>query len=114
MLFRSAGADGLLAVGSGPTLPRALQLSPGRPTPFRASTVIAYELYSAANVKLVVYDAQGRAVRRLVDAGLQLAGPYAITWDGRDDAGRAAPSGVYFYRLEAGRESSTMRAVKLD
>mgnify|MGYP003344445960 FL=1 len=109
-----AGADGLLAVGSGPTLPRALQLSPGRPTPFRASTVIAYELYSAANVKLVVYDAQGRAVRRLVDAGLQLAGPYAITWDGRDDAGRAAPSGVYFYRLEAGRESSTMRAVKLD
>ena len=109
-----AGATGLLAVDPAPAGVRALRLSPGRPTPFRASTVIAYDLYTAANVKLVVYDAQGRSVRRLVDGGLQLAGNYAVTWDGRDDAGHAVASGVYFYRLENGRETSTMRTVRID
>ncbi len=109
-----AGATGLLAVDPAPVATRALRLSPGRPTPFRASTVIAYDLYTASDVKLVVYDAQGRSVRRLVDGGLQFAGHYAITWDGRDDAGRGVPSGVYFYRLESGRESSTMRTVRID
>ena len=109
-----AGATGLLAVDPAPSAARALRLAPGRPTPFRASTVIAYDLYTAANVKLVVYDAQGRSVRRLVDGGMQLAGNYAITWDGRDDAGHAVPSGVYFYRLESGRETSTMRTVRID
>ncbi|MFM8560426.1 MAG: cytochrome c peroxidase, partial [bacterium] len=109
-----ANADGLLAVDPSPTVPRVLRLSPGRPTPFRASTVIAYEVFAAERVDLVVYDAMGRTVRTLVNDAVQLPGAYTITWDGRDDAGRAAPSGVYFYRLRSGAEANTMRTVKLD
>jgi hypothetical protein len=41
-------------------------------------------------------------VRTLVAGVPQLAGRYEAPWDGRDDAGRACASGVYFYRLEAG------------
>jgi cytochrome c peroxidase len=108
-------AAGLLAVDpSPPALPRALQLSPGRPTPFVSSTLITYDLYTAARVKLVVYDAQGRSVRRLVDGALQLAGPYAVSWDGRDDNGRAIVPGVYFYRLDGAGGAHVMRTVKLD
>lgn len=115
--FRVFGehAAGLLAVNPGtPRLPRALLLSPGRPTPFRSNTLISYELYTAANVRLTVYDAQGRSVRRLIDGTTQLAGPYAIPWDGRDDGGRAVAAGVYFYRLESGGNAATLRTVKLD
>lgn len=108
-------ADGLLAVDPpAPTLPRALQLSPGRPTPFRSSTLISYEIYQASPVRLTVFDAQGRSVRRLVEGATQLPGAYAVTWDGRDDGGRQAAAGVYFYRLESGGNASTLRTVKLD
>ena len=108
-------AAGLLAADPGtPRLPRALRLSPGRPTPFRGNTLIRYELYTAANVRLVIYDAMGRSVRRLVDGVTQWAGPYAVTWDGRDDGGRPAAAGVYFYRLESGGDAATARTVKID
>jgi hypothetical protein len=108
-------AAGLLAVGPAtPAVPRALRLSPGRPTPFSSSTLISYELYSVARVRLVVFDAMGRSVRRLVDGATQLPGPYAVTWDGRDDSGHAAAAGVYFYRLEAGGAATTLRTIKLD
>jgi cytochrome c peroxidase len=113
-VFGDHGA-GLLAAGPGaPRLPRALLLSPGRPTPFRGNTLITYELSTAANVRLVVYDAMGRSVRRLVDGATQLAGPYAVVWDGRDDGGRPAAAGVYFYRLESGGNAATARTVKID
>jgi hypothetical protein len=62
----------------------------------------------------VVYDAMGRSVRKLVDDATQLPGPYAISWDGRDDSGHPVAAGVYFYRLEGGNAASTMRTIKLD
>ena len=65
-------------------------------------------------MKLVVYDAMGRSVRRLVEGTMQLPGPYAISWDGRDDGGHLVAAGVYFYRLEGGNAASTMRTIRLD
>ena len=108
-------AAGLLAVEPRPSsVPRALKLSPGRPTPFATSTAIRYELYTASRVRLVVFDAQGRSIRRLVDGALQVPGPYTVTWDGRDDGGRVVEAGVYFYRLESGGVAQAMRTVKID
>lgn len=115
--FRVFGphAEGLLAVEPTPaSVPRALRLSPGRPTPFASSTVIAYELYTTSRVRLVVFDAQGRSIRRLVDGALQPPGPYAVTWDGRDDGGRGVAAGVYFYRIESDGAAQTLRTVKID
>ncbi len=113
-VFGPRGA-GLLSVGDTPRLPRLLQLHANAPNPFRTSgTTIRYDLMAGSPVKLTVYDAQGRVVRRLLDERVQLAGSYAVAWDGRDDAGRVAPGGVYFYRLDAGASSQSKRAVKLD
>jgi cytochrome c peroxidase len=116
--FRVFGdhAAGLLDVEPGAvSLPRALRLSPGRPTPFTTSTAIAYELYTTSRVRLVVYDAQGRSIRRLVDGVLQAPGPYTVTWDGRDDGGRRVEAGIFFYRLEGeGGATQAMRTVKID
>jgi predicted GH43/DUF377 family glycosyl hydrolase len=60
---------------------------------------------------LVLYDTRGRRVRRLYDGpGVALA---RATWDGRDDAGRPLPPGLYFARLQSGEQSATARVIRL-
>jgi hypothetical protein len=85
-------------------------LSPNAPNPFRTSTRIPFELVRAGRVTLAVYDVAGRRVRVLF-AGSRGAGADQVEWDGRDDAGRAVASGVYFCRLDAGSHSETRRMV---
>ncbi len=70
------------------------------PSPFRDATAIAFSLPRAARVRLVVYDVGGRALRTLADA-VTKAGDTRVPWDGRDDAGRRVPPGVYQVRLAA-------------
>ena len=53
------------------------------------------------NFSLEVYGLDGSLVRTLVNAE-QPAGRYVLHWDGRDNAGKSATSGVYFYHLTAG------------
>lgn len=79
---------------------RKPQLFPSYPNPFNPSTTVRYFLPSPAFVSLAIFDAQGRLVRRLVDATVGV-GIHEIRWDGRDSAGTEASSGVYFVRLAA-------------
>ncbi|MDO9170522.1 MAG: FlgD immunoglobulin-like domain containing protein, partial [bacterium] len=70
---------------------------------------ISFLLSAPARATLVVFDARGRRVRGLLDES-RPAGPASVIWDGRDDAGRALPGGVYVARLSAG---SAPLAIKL-
>jgi cytochrome c peroxidase len=92
----------------------AVRLQAGQPNPFRESTVLRFELATPSRARLAVYDLGGRAVRRLFDRESAPAGPYALTWDGRDDAGRSVPGGIYFYRLETDRGAASARVVRLE
>ncbi len=80
-----------------PAVPMALR---NEPNPFNPSTTIHFELAQAGSVRLRIHDARGRLVRDLLRADLA-AGAHSCEWDGRDDAGRSVPSGVYFCRSEA-------------
>jgi hypothetical protein len=71
-----------------------------RPNPFNPSTVIDFTLPVAMPVALRIYDASGRLVRTLVEDGLE-AGNHIAVWDGREASGRAAASGIYYYRIES-------------
>ncbi len=71
------------------------------PNPFNPTTSVGFTLPAAARVTVVVHDAQGRAVRRLLDARRE-AGRHVLRWDGRDDAGRPLPSGLYLVRAAGG------------
>jgi hypothetical protein len=93
--------------GAGATL----ALQPFYPNPFNPAATIRYDLPGARPVRLQVYDVSGRLVRILVDGEIQLAGRHEIVWDGRDDTGQAAASGVYLCRLQAGIESRIRRLV---
>jgi len=78
-------------------------LAQNRPNPSRGSADIAFSLPRAENVRLSVYDAQGRLVRTLAE-GNRAAGTHQISASGLE-------SGVYFYRLETGSTSLTRRMV---
>jgi hypothetical protein len=83
-----------------PAAPAALRLT-SYPNPFNPSTSIAFELPAAASVELAIYDLSGRRLRGLLADEHYPAGRHALSWDGRDDAGRALSSGIYFCRLRA-------------
>jgi len=101
---------GTTAAGGAPA-PGAARLLAPHPNPFNPRTRLRYELDRSGRAELVVLDAAGRAVRRL-HAGDLPAGPGFFTWDGRDDAGRSLPSGVYLARLSLdGRPAPARRLV---
>jgi len=93
-------------------VPRVTWLGPNHPNPFTGGTEIKYQLANRGKVKLGVYNVLGQAVRELV-SGEQEAGTYAIRWDGKDGAGKATSSGVYFYRLEAEGKYQTRKMVRV-
>ena len=88
--------------------PFALEQS--SPNPFNASASIRYSLADPAHVRLTLYDILGHPVRTLVDAQ-RGAGMFVVRWDGTDDAGRTVGSGVFVYRLRAGRSIRSRKLI---
>jgi flagellar hook assembly protein FlgD len=75
------------------------------PNPFDDRTSLRFALESnARNVRIEVYDVQGRRVRTLLD-GPVTRGAHVVGWDSRDDTGARVAAGVYFARYSVdGRE----------
>ncbi|MCK4413208.1 MAG: T9SS type A sorting domain-containing protein [Candidatus Eisenbacteria sp.] len=94
-------------------VPTVLRLHPNRPSPFRTTTTIAYDLPAESRVSLRIYDLTGRVMRSLVDDRMQVQGSHEVVWDGRDDAGRPVASGVYLYRMESDEQQLTRRMLML-
>ena len=72
------------------------------PNPANGAVVIGYDLPEASEVTLEVFDLGGRRVIRLIQGEMPV-GRHFLKWDGRDGEGRDVGSGIYFYRLTAGR-----------
>jgi hypothetical protein len=70
------------------------------PNPFNPSTQIRFTMREAGIATLRIYNLNGQAIRELLNE-YRNVGKHRITWDGRDDRGRAAASGVYFIRFAA-------------
>lgn len=64
---------------------------------------------SRERVRLGIYDVAGRRVRSLIDAEVP-AGTFRVQWDGKDQAGNAARTGMYFARLSGEFGSRVVRA----
>jgi hypothetical protein len=82
------------------------------PNPFNPSTTIRFSVREACDVDLAVYDARGALVRRLAD-GRAAGGVHSVEWNGLDERGKTASSGVYFCRLKAGKETSSRTMILL-
>jgi len=82
------------------------------PNPFRRSLAMDLGLERAGAARVAIYDPRGRLVRRLGERELA-AGKHLISWDGRDDRGRAVPAGVYFLTVRTPAGASSQRVVRL-
>ncbi len=95
----------LTAVKVTTTTPKSFALSQNYPNPFNPTTQINYTVPQNGFVTLKVYNVLGQEVASLF-AGQQTAGSHFVTFDGNKLA-----SGVYFYRLQSGSNSVTMKMV---
>jgi hypothetical protein len=87
-----------------------LTLYQNHPNPFNPATTIVYYLPVDCHVTLDVYDLRGNSVIRLADEH-ESRGPHEVSWDGRDKGGKDVSSGVYFYRLKAGKMEISRKMV---
>jgi hypothetical protein len=89
-----------------------IHLEPNVPNPFRDGTRLRLRLERPARARVTIVDAAGRTVRDLGTRDFA-AGTADLTWDGRDDLGRAAGPGVYLARVDTGAARVARRILKL-
>ena len=92
--------------------PASYRLAQNFPNPFNPSTTIQYDMKEKGLVRIKIYNVAGALVRTVVD-GVKDAGTYSIAWDGRNSAGTAVASGIYFYKMEAKGFAETRKMVLL-
>jgi hypothetical protein len=104
-----------LAVAENPTsqIPQTFALENTLPNPFLSRTFIRYALPKESQVQLQIYDITGTLIRTLKNDN-EKPGFYQISWDGNDDNGNNVAKGIYFYRLEAGKDKAIRKTIKLD
>ena len=98
---------GTITSVNSPELPKTYSLSQNYPNPFNPTTVINYSLPKRSFVTLTIFDDLGREVQTLVNTE-QNAGSYSINFNAS-----SLPSGAYFYRIQAGNYSQTMKLLLL-
>ncbi len=90
----------------------SLSLSQNQPNPFNPTTTIRYYLPQRSHVGLEIYNVSGHMVIRLC-RGIEEEGFYSVDWNGQGPCGESVASGVYFYRLQAGKGTITKKMILL-
>jgi len=71
-----------------------------------------YDLPEQSQVTLMIYDILGREIRKLVNT-VQDAGFKSIIWDGTNEFGRSVGTGIYLYKIQAGKFTQTRKMLLL-
>lgn len=86
-------------------LPDKYYLSQNYPNPFNNGTIIKYALPEDSNVKILIYNCSGKLMAMLKNRK-ETAGYHTISWNAMN-----IPSGVYFYRMEAGKYTCIKKCI---
>lgn len=92
--------------------PENFSLDQNFPNPFNPKTTIGYSLPKDTKVNLTVYNILGQEVKTLINKEQQ-AGIYSVLFNGKDSYGRDIPSGIYFYKIQAGKFTKVERMTLL-
>jgi len=101
-------------VGSGQlSFPEGTKLFQNYPNPFNGTTNIKYSVnLPNIQVRVELNNILGRRIRTLVNRVHQ-AGEYKVEWDGNDESGIQASSGIYFLKIQSGSEFRSQKIVLL-
>ncbi|MDZ7340489.1 MAG: GDSL-type esterase/lipase family protein [candidate division KSB1 bacterium] len=104
--------QGTISLHLNETKPLTFALLQNYPNPFNPQTTITYQLPTAGQVKLVIYNLAGQEIRTLENRE-QPAGSYDVAWDGRDHYGNMVTSGVYLCHLYFQDQVRTIKLMKV-
>lgn len=115
LTVKKAGTlTGIVNAQAAHSLPENFSLQQNYPNPFNPATTIRFNvpvnLGEKTLVTLRIYNVMGQLVRTLANGALA-AGSYLAVWNGENEAGVKASSGLYFYELQAGTFKATKRMV---
>ena len=80
-------------------LPQIIMLKQNYPNPFNPTTYLEFEIGEANHASLIIYDLNGKPIKKLIDRFLQ-TDSYRVSWDGKDESYNQVPSGTYIASLE--------------
>jgi photosystem II stability/assembly factor-like uncharacterized protein len=109
IFYTTTGGQTLVNISSNEKLePDEFNLYQNYPNPFNPQTKIKFTIPSSEFTSLKVYNISGKEISNLINSKIQ-AGSYEVLFDGSD-----LPSGVYYYKIEAGspREAGYFQQVK--
>ncbi len=82
------------------------------PNPFNPTTTISFSLPEDGNVELSIYNVKGQKVKTLTNEFL-VKGLHSIEWNGKDNNNKSVSSGIYFYKISAGKSTSMKKMLLL-
>ncbi|HPR16878.1 MAG TPA: T9SS type A sorting domain-containing protein [Candidatus Cloacimonadota bacterium] len=82
------------------------------PNPFNPITTINYSIPQDSKVELSVYNMKGQKVNQLVNEHLE-AGQHTAEWNGKDFNNKSVASGLYFYKISAGKDTAMKKMLLL-
>ncbi|HNX38918.1 MAG TPA: T9SS type A sorting domain-containing protein, partial [Candidatus Cloacimonadota bacterium] len=93
-----------------PVIPTVTELKSIYPNPFNPSAFISYGLATPSEVSISIYNNRGQMIRTIKNCPSTI-GNHRIEWNGQDDNGKDCSSGVYIFRMNAGSQTFSQRAI---
>jgi hypothetical protein len=91
-------------------VPETFAVHQNYPNPFNPSTSMQIDLPELTRVNVVIYDAVGREVHKLINEEF-LPGYHTLSWNGTDRSGRQVASGIYFIRVLTQGNTKTIKSM---
>jgi len=99
-------SDNVVSVPSFERAPLQFSLSQNYPNPFNPSTMLSFVIGQSSFVTLKIFNVLGKEIATLIHSRLMDAGKHEVNFDGSN-----VPSGIYYYRLTAGKFTETKKFV---
>lgn len=91
-------------------IPQTTMLKGAYPNPFNPTTNIGFSLAEPSDVSIQIYNQKGQMIKSLL-AEYRPAGDHSVVWNGTDENGQSMASGIYYFRMQSGKYSSTRKMI---